>query len=48
MTKTVQWFLALEVVIFGLAALLHGGVLMPGYQNREATIAETVIVSFYF
>lgn len=43
MTKTVQWFLALEVVIFGLAALLHAGVLMPGYQHREATIAETVI-----
>jgi hypothetical protein len=43
MTKNVQWFLALEVVIFGLAALLHAGVLTTGYEHREATIAESVI-----
>jgi hypothetical protein len=28
---------------FGLAALVHAGVLADGYQHREATIAETVI-----
>jgi hypothetical protein len=43
MAKTVHWFLALQVVVFGLAALLHAGVLTSGYEHREATIAETVI-----
>jgi hypothetical protein len=43
MTPTVRWFLALEVVVFGLAALLHAGVLASGYEHREARIAESVI-----
>jgi hypothetical protein len=43
MTRTVRWFLALEVVVFGLAALLHAGVLTTGYEHREARIAESVI-----
>jgi hypothetical protein len=43
MTNIVQLFLSLQVVIFGLAALMHAGVLMPGYEHREAMIAETVI-----
>jgi hypothetical protein len=43
MTRTVRWFLALDVVVFGLAALLHAGVLTTGYEHREARIAETVI-----
>ncbi len=43
MTRTVRWFLALEVVVFGLAALLHAGVLTTGYEHRQARIAESVI-----
>lgn len=40
---SVRWFLTLEVMVFGLAALLHAGVLATGYEHREAMIAETVI-----
>jgi hypothetical protein len=43
MTRTVRWCLALDVVVFVLAALLHAGVLTTGYEHREARIAESVI-----
>jgi hypothetical protein len=48
MTKTVRWFLVLEVAVFGLAALLHAGVLTTGYEHREARIAESVIGGVLF
>ena len=48
MTRTVQWFLVLDVVVFGLAALLHAGVLTTGYEHREARIAESVIALVLF
>ena len=48
MATTVQWFLTLEVLVFGLAALLHAGVLTTGYEHREARIAETVIGAVLF
>jgi hypothetical protein len=38
-------FLAIEVVGFALAALVHAGVLLEGYQHHEARIAETVIAA---
>ena len=41
--KPVRTFLALEAIAFGIAALIHAGVLTNGYQHREATIAESVI-----
>jgi virulence-associated protein VagC len=40
MTRTVRWLLALEVVVFGLAALLHAGVLTTGYER--AIVLEPV------
>lgn len=43
MAITVRWFLALEVVVFALAALLHAGVITTGYEHRQARIAESVI-----
>ena len=39
----VQGFLALEVLTFGLAASIHAGLLMSGYEHRQAAIAEAVI-----
>lgn len=39
----VQWFLLAAASAFGVAALVHGGVLEAGYQHREAAIAESVI-----
>ena len=41
--KHVRLFLILEALGFALAALVHAGVLVEGYQHREATIAESVI-----
>jgi len=41
--KHVRLFLILEALGFALAALVHAGVLVDGYQHREATIAESVI-----
>lgn len=35
--------LGVQAAAFGLAALLHSGVLVDGYRHREATIAESVI-----
>ena len=39
----VRTFLGTEAVAFGVAALIHAGVLIAGYQHHEATIAESVI-----
>ena len=36
-------FMAVQAAAFGMAALVHAGVLVDGYQHREATIAESVI-----
>lgn len=41
--KQVRTFLAFEAFAFGTAALIHAGLLIDGYQHREATIAESVI-----
>lgn len=41
--KHVRIFLGIEAIAFGIAALVHMGVLTDGYQHREAAIAESVI-----
>jgi hypothetical protein len=41
--KHVRTFLGIEAIAFGIAALVHAGVLTDGYQHREALIAESVI-----
>lgn len=37
-----------EAVVFLVAALVHAGMLIDGYQHREARVAETVIASVLF
>lgn len=41
--RTVRALLGIEAASFLLAALVHAGVLLDGYQHREAMIAESVI-----
>jgi hypothetical protein len=43
MTLTNRLLLLVEGVSFGLAALTHAGILMHGYEHRQAMIAESVI-----
>ncbi|HEV8638697.1 MAG TPA: hypothetical protein VG370_31175 [Chloroflexota bacterium] len=43
MTRTVRVFLLLEGVGFLLAALVHAGVLVGGYEDAGARTAESVI-----
>jgi hypothetical protein len=43
--ERIRAFLGTEAAAFWLAALVHGGVLMAGYQHREARIAESVIAA---
>lgn len=41
--RTVRAFLGIEAASFFLAAAVHAGVLVHGYEHREAMIAESVI-----
>jgi hypothetical protein len=43
MKQTIRLFLLLEGVSFALAALIHAGVLVGGYEHGGATTAEGVI-----
>jgi hypothetical protein len=43
MTPWVRWLLALEAAAFGVAALVHAGVLLRGYEHWKAATAESVI-----
>ena len=45
MGSTVRLLMVGEATVFFLAALVHAGMLINGYQHREARIAETVIGS---
>lgn len=42
---TTRWFLAFEAATFILAAAIHSGFLVAGYDHRDAAIAETVIAA---
>lgn len=41
--RTVRTFLGVEATSFFLAAMVHAGFLIQGYEHREAMIAESVI-----
>ncbi len=41
--RSIPRLLLLEAAIFALAALVHAGVLLHGYEHLRARIAETVI-----
>lgn len=43
MRKTIQLFLLFESIAFIAASLSHFGVLMHGYEHRQAGIAESII-----
>jgi hypothetical protein len=45
MRQAVRLFLLVEGASFVMAALVHSGGLVSGYQHREATIAESVIAA---
>lgn len=45
MTQVIRRFMAVEATSFGLAALIHSGVLMAGYEHYRARIAESVIAA---
>ena len=41
----VQGYLSAEALVFGVASLVHAGMLVSGYEHREARIAEGVIAA---
>jgi hypothetical protein len=43
MTATLHRFLILEAAAFFLAASIHAGYLIPGYQHHAARVAESVL-----
>ena len=43
MTQPVRLFLIVEALALFAASLIHRGLLIGGYEHREARIAETVI-----
>jgi hypothetical protein len=45
MMGPVRRFLALEATAFLAAALVHAGVLVGGYEHRQARVAESVIAA---
>lgn len=40
---TVRWFLVAEAILFGVASLVHAGVLVSGLEHASARTAEGVI-----
>ena len=42
-TRTIRRFMLIEAASFIAAALIHFGLLIRGYEHREARIAESVI-----
>ena len=43
MAKALRLFMLAEAATFIVAAAIHGGLLIRGYEHREARIAESVI-----
>lgn len=43
MARTIRAFLFVEAATFIAAAFIHAGLLVSGYEHREARIAESVI-----
>jgi hypothetical protein len=45
MTQAIRLFMLFEAAAFIAAALTHAGLLVDGYEHREARIAESVIAA---
>jgi hypothetical protein len=43
MTRTIRSLLACEAAAFAMAALIHAGRFVSGYEHAKAKVAETVI-----
>jgi hypothetical protein len=43
MAWQIRLFLIVEAISFGLAALIHSGLFLDGYDHDEARIAESII-----
>lgn len=41
--QRIRWFLLVEAIAFAVAALVHSGVLLDGYEDIGARIAESII-----
>jgi hypothetical protein len=48
MVKTIRLFMLVEAATFMAAASIHAGLLIDGYEHREARIAETIIALVLF
>ena len=48
MTQTIRLFLLVEAAAFILAALIHVGFFISGYEHRQARVAESVIGGVLF
>jgi hypothetical protein len=48
MTQTIRLFLLVESATFFLAALIHMGFFLKGFEHRNASVAESVIAAVLF
>jgi hypothetical protein len=48
MRRTMMGLLLVEAVSYVVASLVHGGLLVAGYEHRQARIAETAIAVALF
>lgn len=48
MTQMIRAFLLFEAAAFMLAALIHKGFLVEGYEHAEAHVAESIIAAVLF
>ncbi len=44
----IRLFLSMEIIVFLTAALMHFGLIIPGYEHEKARIAEIVIAVILF
>ena len=48
MIERIQLFMLVEAASFGIASLIHSGVLITGFEHAQARIAEGVIAAVLF
>lgn len=48
MTRRMTLLLAVQIILFAAASLIHAGVLASGYEHSRAAIAEGVIAAVLF
>ncbi|HEX7121964.1 MAG TPA: hypothetical protein VF178_06285 [Gemmatimonadaceae bacterium] len=48
MPHRLRWYLAVAATTFAVAALVHRGILLRGYQHPRAFIAESIIAAVLF